>query len=372
MKEDEMNVTNMKVSVRDLCAGYVNDDESGTLGYHGRLNIRPPYQREFIYSTEQEQQVIHSVMSRFPLNIFYWSVCEDGNYELLDGQQRTLSICRFVNNVYAIYIEDQPKYFHNLDEETQKEILDYEIEVYTCAGTDRAKIKWFNVINTAGEKLTEQELLNAIYHGSWVESAKSYFVKGGRSCLACNEYGQYLPTVSVERQGLLELAIRWVSNGDIKGYMSQHQHDSTALGLWKYFRDVFDWVGAIFPVYRREMKGLNWGSLYASYHENSYDPDELEKRVKELYADDEVDGKASIYKYLLSGEEKYLHFRQFDRHMKKKKWLEQGKTCCRCHKEVAFEDCEGDHIVPWCEGGKTTEENLQILCRDCNRRKGSK
>lgn len=49
--------------------------------------------------------------------------------------------------------------------------------VYLCSGEDSEKLEWFKTINIAGEKLTDQELRNAVYSGSWVSDAKGISVK---------------------------------------------------------------------------------------------------------------------------------------------------------------------------------------------------
>ena len=55
--------------------------------------------------------------------------------------------------------------------------MDYELTVYFCKGTDKEKLDWFRVINIAGERLLDQELLNEIYTGLFVTDARRYFSK---------------------------------------------------------------------------------------------------------------------------------------------------------------------------------------------------
>lgn len=58
--------------------------------------------------------------------------------------------------------------------------------------------------------------------------------------------------------------------------------------------------------------------------------------------------------------------------MKLAAWERQGHSCALCHREFDFELMEGDHITPWRDGGRTVAENCQVLCRECNRRKGGR
>ena len=366
-----MQVTSKKIKVRELTDGYFNHVALGAVGYHGKLNIRPSYQREFIYTEAQEKEVIHSVIAGFPLNTIYWSVSDDDTYELLDGQQRTLSICRYVDDGYMAPWGGVEKYWHNLTDEQKDVVLDYELDVYLCDGNEEEKLKWFQIINISGERLTQQELLNAIFYGSFVTEAKKHFVRGGLSCPALQTAKDYI-SGNVERQELLERAIRWVSQDDIQGYMAAHQHDLNADGLWSDFRRIIDWAKELFPGTYKEKKHVDWGKLYWRYGQNTYDIDAITRKVDELMANSEVQAKSGIFRYVLSGEEKYLNLRKFAHSDKRSKWSEQGGKCALCGKEVVYEECEADHIIPWSKGGRTDWDNLQVLCRDCNRTKSGK
>lgn len=368
-----MDIKFEQIAIRDLIKGYVDNDEEGVVGFNGKLNIRPAYQREFIYNDKQRNAVLVSVDKGFPLNSMYWADNGDGTYELLDGQQRTISICQFCNNDFSMEFEQGiPRMFANLPNDRKERILDYKIHVYICSGTDTEKLDWFRIINVAQQPLTEQELLNANYTGRWLTDAKKKFSK--TNCVAY-KIGNKLVNGSPIRQDYLEKALYWISNGEKDGiakYMAAHQKDSDALGLWSYFQNVIEWVNAKFPKYRKEMKGIDWGILYNAYKDNAYDADVLEERVKELMADDDVTSKKGIYEYLLSeGKmERKLSIRAFTDTQKRTAYEKQGGICPICGEYHTFEEMEGDHIIPWSKGGKTLPENLQMICKDCNRKKG--
>ncbi len=358
-----MDIELHEITVRELADGYEDNAEAGVVGYDGKLDIRPPYQREFIYKDKQREAVIDTITRSFPLNVMYWAVREDGDFEVIDGQQRTISICQYVEGDFAF----KGRYFHNLQADEQEAILDYRLMVYRCSGTDSEKLDWFKTINIAGEKLTNQELLNAVYAGSWVSDAKRYFSKTG-----CPAYviGSRYVNGSPLRQEFLETAIKWINNGDIVGYMATHQHDPTALALWQYFQSVITWVEATFPKYRKEMKGVAWGDLYNSYGSVPQDSAKLEKRIGKLMADDDVERKNGIYSYVLDGQERHLNIRAFSANMRREAYERQQGLCAVCKKHFAFEEMEADHITPWRAGGKTVATNCQMLCREDNRRKG--
>ena len=360
-----MKIKLREITIRELFDGYKNNEEEGVIGYGGHLNIRPKYQREFIYKDAQQQAVIETVRKNFPLNTMYWVKSESGDYEVLDGQQRTLSICKYLNGDFSINYQ----FFHNLEKSEQEQILNYKLMIYFCEGTDRERLDWFNVINIAGEKLTSQEIRNAVYTGEWLTDAKRYFSK--TQCVAYQMAKDYLKGVPI-RQDFLETAIKWISLNQIENYMAQHQHDSNANELWLYFQSVINWVKVIYPKYRKEMKGVEWGFFYNKFQDKKFDAKELEEKIVELMQDEDVTKKSGIYEYLIDGDEKHLNIRAFSENMKREAYERQSGICAKCGQHFDFEEMEGDHITPWREGGKTISENCQMLCKSCNRTKSGR
>jgi hypothetical protein len=291
----------------------------------------------------------------------------DDEYEVLDGQQRTISICQYLSKEYSINFQ----YFHNLTNEEQEEILNYELMIYFCEGTDREKLEWFRTINIAGEKLTDQELRNAIYTGKWLTEAKKHFSK--TNCPAYNIGKDYLVGSPI-RQDYLEKVLIWISNinkEEIEDYMGKNQDKNNANELWLYFNSVMNWVKVTFPNYRKEMKGIDWGILYNKCKDDELDPDELEKKISKLMQDEDVTNKKGIYEYLLTNSERALSIRAFTDKQKREKFEEQKGVCPHCKDTFEMKDMEGDHITPWSQGGKTTLDNLQMLCKKCNRTKSN-
>ena len=353
------------IPVKELFNGYINSDEDGVVGFNGILNIRPKYQREFVYKDEQRNAVIDTVRKNYPLNVMYWVKNEDGTFEVLDGQQRTISICEYLSNSFSI----DNKFFSTLTNDEQEQILKYELMVYFCEGTDSEKLAWFEIVNIAGAVLTDQELRNAVYTGSWLSDAKRQFSK--TNCPAYLIGNKYLNGTPI-RQDYLETALDWISSGEIKKYMSEHQHDHTANELWTYFQSVITWVDSTFPNYRKEMKGIDWGCLYNMFKGNINDPVAIEKEITRLMQDEDVGNKKGIYFYVLDKDEKRLNIRTFSENMKRETYERQNGFCKVCGKHFKFEEMEGDHIDPWHSGGKTNSDNCQMLCKPCNRRKSGK
>jgi hypothetical protein len=371
-----MKIDLKEITIKKLTDGFADNAEQGVVAYGGKLDIRPPYQREFIYKDKQRNAVIDSVRKNFPLNVMYWAVRDDGSggYEVIDGQQRTLSICQFVNDEFSMDWGGHQLSFNNLQDDQQQKILDYKVMVYFCTGTDSEKLDWFRTINIAGEQHTEQELRNAVYAGPWTADAKRYFSKTG--CAAYGLASDFLKGSPI-RQDYLETAIDWRSDGKIEKFMSKHQPDRNATPLWQYFQRVIGWVKATFPEYRREMKGVAWGWLYNKYKDETHDTEELEEQVAKLMEDEDVERKAGIYPYVLGEDERHLNIRAFSPNMKREAYERQKGSCPKCtgeNKKKKWElgEMEADHIKPWREGGKTNAANCQMFCKDDNRRKAGR
>lgn len=363
-----MKIELQKIKIREVVDGYKDSAEEGVVAYGGKLDVRPKYQREFVYKDKQRDAVLDTVKKGFPLNVMYWMVREDGGYEVLDGQQRTISLGQYVNGDFSL----GDRYFHNLIKEEQEQILNYELMIYFCEGTDKERLDWFRTINIAGEKLTDQELRNAVYTGPWLSDAKLKFSKTGCAAYHLANDGGALVSGSPIRQEYLETALSWINSGEVAGYMAKHQHDKDAEKLWAYFQDVIAWVRKTFPNYRKEMAHVNWGELYNEYKDKKMNATKLETEVKKLMQDEDVTKKSGIYPYVLTGQERELSIRAFTDKMKREAYERQDGVCPFCKKKFDISEMEADHITPWHEGGKTTAENCQMLCKQDNRTKSGK
>lgn len=357
------------ISVRKVVDGYKDNAEEGVVAYGGKLDVRPKYQREFVYSGKQRNAVIETITKDFPLNVMYWMVKEGGDsYEMLDGQQRTISIGQYVSGKFSL----NDRFFYNLTPEEQKQILDYELMIYFCEGTDKERLDWFHTINIAGETLTNQEIRNAVYTGPWLSDAKLKFSKTGCAAYRLADDGGVLLKGSPIRQDYLETALSWINDGKIEDYMAKYQHKPNANKLWRHFQSVITWVRKVFPNYRKEMKEVDWGELYNQFKNKKLNAKKLETEVGELMQDEDVTKKSGIYPYVLTRQEKFLSIRTFTDNMKRETYERQEGICAKCTEKFDMKDMEADHITPWHEGGRTIAENCQMLCKDCNRKKSGR
>ena len=388
-----------KLTIRDLISGFYENTKTGkVVAFDGKLNVRPPYQREFVYELPKQKAVIDTVMNGYPLNVMYWAKNGDG-YELMDGQQRTLSICKYAEDQYSVAVDfggkATPTTCSNLREK-QNEFYDYPITVYICDGTDQEKLDWFQIINIAGIKLTEQEMKNAIHNGTWVTDAKKYFSRVDGEGYASeghtyngHTYGDYLNVVggkqsekenAVVRQKLLEIVLQWVVDAENRGkaekitidsYMYAHKTDSNARDLWRYYEDVMEWVKETFPTYRKHMVGVDWGILYNKYKDLApANADEIANAIFTKAAD-EISNPKGVYEAVLSKDIKHIHARAFNKKDTSWAYKKQGGKCAYCHNQFDEGNMHGDHIKPWSKGGTTERENLQMLCTECNIKKAA-
>lgn len=364
-----MKIELHKIKISEVAKDYTDSHEEGVTAFGGKLDIRPKYQREFVYNGKQRDEVIRTVKNNFPLNVMYWVKKEDGNFEVLDGQQRTISIAQFVNGDFSIEFNGRIAMFHNLTKEEQNQILNYELMIYHCEGNDKEKLDWFKIVNIAGEKLTDQELRNAVYTGPWLSDAKLKFSKSNCAAYLLANDGGSLISGSPIRQEYLETALDWINSGDVEGYMAKHQHNKNADELWQYFQHVIHWVRKVFPHYRKEMTGVNWGELYNEFGKKKFDSEKLEEKIRELMQDEDVTKKSGIYPYVLTKKERYLSIRSFTPNMKREAYERQNGICPVCKNHFEISEMEADHVDPWSEGGRTVAENCQMLCKEDNRRK---
>lgn len=389
-----------KLTIRDLINGFNENTKTGEVtAFGGVLNVRPPYQREFVYELPKQKAVIDTILKGYPLNVMYWAKSDNGKYELMDGQQRTISICKFSEDQYSVEVsiagKDVTRTFSSLGSKTD-DFLDYPISIYICDGNEDEKLAWFQIINIAGIKLTEQEMRNAIYNGTWVTDAKRYFSRiDGEGYLSeghvsnGHKYGDYLNVAggnksekenAVVRQKLLEIVLEWAVDANnrksgcketIDAYMDTHRNDVNARELWRYYEDVMEWVKATFPTYRKYMVGVDWGILYNQYYTST--PKDADKMANAIFeqAENELSNPKGAYEAVLSQDIKHIHARSFDK--KDIIWAikKQGNKCPYCHKILDSDNAHGDHIKPWSKGGATERENLQALCTECNIKKSA-
>ena len=360
-----MDIDRKDIKVSDLIKCYT-DNKSGVYAYDGKLNVRPEYQREYKYEGPKREAVIKSMLQNFPLNVMYWVKNGEDSYEVLDGQQRTISICQYVTGVFSV----DGLYFKNQSQENKDKILNYSLLVYICEGSDQQRLDWFEIINIAGVKLNAQELLNANFSGPWLSDAKVYFSKrNGQGERISKNYIKGDPIDQV----ILEKALKWVGNDNIKEYMATHQDCENAEDLWNSFKEIIDWIDSTFIVVRKkEMQLVDWGHLYRTYGHVKVDSNKMEEEVKELMADFYVKNNKGIYEYVFDKNTKHLNVRIFDNIQKRASYERQDGICRLCDKKYKFEEMEADHITAWSKGGETIMDNCEMLCVKHNREKGNK
>lgn len=379
------------LTIKDICHGFVYNqlEGKGLFGLSGKLTIQPEYQRNYIYADgKRDVAVIESILKGYPLGIIYFNKISDDKFEVLDGQQRITSIGRYVTNKLAIKDENgMEQYFDSIAVDKIKKIEETKLLIYECEGEESEIKEWFKTINIAGVPLNEQELLNAIYSGKFVTLCKEELSNSQNSNI--QKWSAYIRG-SADRQDFLAIALEWVSKGNIDSYMAQHRHDENISEVKRYFNSVIDWVSGVFTDVEKEMCGLEWGRLYELYYRQAYNPNEIQKKVNELYGDPYVKNRKGTFEFILGGENdtKLLDVRVFDEATKKsiyKKQTDEANTkgmsnCPLCatgnnsnkNKIWSLSDMDADHVKAWSKGGVTDIKNCEILCKTHNRAKGNR
>jgi hypothetical protein len=379
------------ISVREIVDGFVYNEleGKGLFGLSGRLTIQPEYQRNFIYAHEgKEAAVIESLLKGYPIGLLYFNKIADDNLEVLDGQQRITSIGRFVAGKFAVKDENGlEQFFVSMPRDKQEIILNSPLLIYECEGTESEIKEWFKTINIVGSPLNNQELLNAVYSGPFITLAREEFSNSQNSNI--QKWSSYI-SGNATRQHFLEQALIWVSRNNISEYMSQHRYDENIVELKDYFQNVISWVSSVFIDVESEMKGLEWGRLYETYHENTYDPQKVSEELRKLLGSYEIKDRRGVFEYILGGSKntKLLNVRVFDEPTKKTVYAEQTKeaeskgvsNCSYCaighdsnkDKLWAYSDMDADHVSAWSKGGSTEKEDCEMLCKPHNRAKGNR
>ena len=379
------------ITVKEICEGFVyNESEGkGLFGLSGKLTIQPEYQRNYIYAeSNKDVAVIESILKGYPLGLIYFNTVKDGQFEVLDGQQRITSIGRFLTFKFPIKDENgMEQYFDSLPADKQKKIEETKLLIYECEGEESEIKQWFKTINIAGVPLTPQELLNAIYSGPFVSLCKEEFSNSQNTNI--QKWNAYVKG-SANRQEILERALDWVSKGNIDNYMGSHRKDNSIAELKTYFNSVIDWVSTVFLDVEKEMCGLEWGRLYKQYYKTAYDPKKVSDNVHKLYGDPFVKNRKGVFEFILGGsvDTKLLDLRVFEEATKRAVYATQKaaaekkgiSNCSHCAigadanktKIWSISDMDADHVAAWSKGGQTDIKNCEMLCKTHNRAKGNR
>jgi len=386
-------ITTLKtnVTVKDICDGFVYNELEGRglFGLSGRLTIQPEFQRNYIYADgRKDVAVIDSILKGYPIGLIYFNKLDDDHFEVLDGQQRITSFGRYITNKFAIMDEnDIPQYFSGIAADKQEKIMNTKLLIYECEGTESEIKEWFKTVNIAGVPLNDQELLNAVYSGPFITLAKAEFSNSQNANI--QKWSAYIRG-NANRQDFLETALDWVSKGQIGDYMSRHRYDTNINELKTYFNCVIDWVSSVFTEVEGEMRGLDWGEFYKTYHNTPYNPGEVSRKVRALYADPYVTSKKGIFEYILGGcvESRLLMVRVFDEATKNSVYASQtddarakGESNCplcaighdaNSNKIWRLVEMDADHVTAWSKSGASDIRNCQLLCRTHNQAKGNR
>lgn len=349
-------------SIKDLL-----DDKK----YLTNINI----QRKYIYTHEQAKYLLDSIQKKIPIPAIYLWDNNDGTFNVLDGKQR-ITVMRIYEN--PMYLGSPINFF--IDFMNSNDFYNYEIPVIICNGTEEEKIETFYRINTTAVKLTEFEIMNALYQGPFVEE----FGNWGEniSPIEAKFFGS-------DRRGNNCIKALSLFTTDTRDYFSHNKNVSFTNGLKKQIEKLVSDTNQIFGQYGNDLYILAKIVL-----ENSNNPTTISSwklnanKIVELLQEYNSNGelsvapsKESFYKeilgcYNITGLDSKRFFTRDEKKIlfeKLQKGLSKGKRICPdCNKEFSFDELEIDHIKAWSKGGTTTLNNAQLLCKPCNIKKSNK
>lgn len=383
------------ITIDAICTGFVYNEleGKGLFGLSGKLVIQPEYQRNYLYAeAKMEEAVIKSVLSEYPLGLIYFNKVDADKYEVLDGQQRITSLGRFLTDKFALFdANGLPHYFSALPYDIVKKIKETKLTIYICEGEESEIKAWFKTINIVGLPLNRQEISNSVYSGPFVTKAKEEFSNSSNSNV--QKWSAYIKG-KVSRQDYLRTALEWVSKSNdddiVDAYMSKHRNDKNISELKAYFSGVIDWISGVFSDVESEMKGLEWGRLFETYHRTPYNPNDVSAKVHKLYGDAAVKNRKGVFEYILGGcvDTRLLEIRVFEESTKKAVYTQQTDAANQADKSNCplcelgadnnakriwkYDEMDADHVTAWSKGGSTDIKNCQMLCKTHNRAKGNK
>lgn len=395
----------------EIAKGYKDNSEEvagGVTAMDGKLNIRPKYQRAFIRETDKVWRcnLVDSVLNERPIGSFYFADKGEGYYDVLDGQQRLMTLCSVINAGCngTITINDngviKDVAFPKLRKDWQEKIKNYEIDVYICVGNEEGLLNWFTTINQPHSELTKQEIRNAVYCGPFVEDAKRLFSKTRAKAQPTSEFqtksspyyfDKFSHGLKLERQDFLERVIDWASmieygvkvDRDIRidNYMSEHRNDENAECLVEAYKKIVDWACNTFRDNVREQKGVrgcDWGEIYTLFAQKEYDFKQLNDEIEDLLLRDSIIRTSNILKYALMGKQdnaedehrryKLLSVRGLTPTERKRLYKMQGGIDPIDGKTYDIDEMQAHHIRPVYAGGETKLGNMVLLSAENHRR----
>ena len=147
----------------------------------GKVNLRPSYQREYVWTVRTASKLIESLILNIPIPTMFFHETQSGKLEVVDGKQRLTSIWSFIQSEFPdgspfkltgleVYEDLNGKTFADLHERYQETILDFPLNVHTISRSSQPDFV-FEVfgLNMGATQLNEQELRNCIYQGMYTD-----------------------------------------------------------------------------------------------------------------------------------------------------------------------------------------------------------
>lgn len=398
----------------------------------GELVLQPDYQRNFVATEQIASKLVESILLDVPIPVVYLAEEVNGNFSVIDGQQRLTSFISFLEGKYPdgkpfklsslkILPELNRKTFTDLDAEAQKKIRSTTIHSIIIKKESNEDIKFeiFERLNTGSTKLNEDEIRNTVYRGHYVSllarlSENPTFHELVRKDTFKKRMiyrGMILRFLALSEKSYINYrsSMKQFCNKELREnqYLSAEKEKEYE----KRFLHCVDLVKIVFgdKAFRRYVPGEegqlgNWSTgqinmaLYDlqmvgfttfSKHEVLSKADFIREGLLELMTNhpkfqelitwqtsntEYLKNRFKIYMNLLEkivGDKNYCQ-RIFPYSLKEELFNENPYCAISKQKILAIEDAEVDHIIPYSKGGKTEKSNAQLVLRYFNRAKKDK
>lgn len=374
------------------------------------LIINPEHQRGYVWKDWIKQGLVGSVVVHRDINTISLvqytdengKVIDDSIYECLNGQQRLVTIGKFLTNKLSVLVDGfgTPMTWNTLKGIDggmyNRQFLECPVSVIILRGIRSDIMEEWKIVNIPAEKHSDQEIRNGCYGGSYNNRMREQFASG-----TGNIYMERFGCGDVNRQGQTETAYCWLSCGTennknkqnalIDAYMQKTIGDTTTTSEFyedmKVIRDIGNW----YQKWTKPLKDKCYNSviglgrkiavLYHLYKDRPILPekeivkfvnDKLQKIAK--FKAGKITGEENnlditdikdIMEELISGK-KVVKSIEFSEEVKLAVYTMNDHKCGHCGLEVPFEDAHYHHLNPKMNGGRGNIENCVLLHASCH------
>ena len=382
-----------------------------------QINTNPDYQRPSVWTKNQKQMLIDSILRDYDVPKIYLHKTEEDKYDVVDGQQRIRAIWSFYDDEFPLAKDADDvnghsvanKKYSELDPDVTDIIDIYNLDLVILDNISEDEIREMFLRLQNGTSLKAQEKRNAI-PGKMRDFVKS---------IANNDFfykvnfkdSRFTYDLIAAQMCLLALNgnITNIKDKDLNDMFWNNKEFDENCEQAKTINKILNYMNEMFPNKAPELSRYSVISLFLLLMDlmPNYDIRERENDLSKWFVDfeyrrnqdkmkeaEQQDPVLVLYQRWISNSSDtsesltYRHKvlkedllssirnlplkdpkRTFDDAQRQVIYRRDNGICQICGKKCEWNDWEADHIIPWSKGGKTEIENGQVLCIACNSKK---